>query len=85
MVDDDWDPDAEEFLADQPGEASEQDVRAAASQLLHLYGQDATIFTAMQAEEWLAKGDIAQYRLSKRILGTIDELLTLAPPVGVRV
>jgi len=83
-VEDDWDPDAEEFLADQPDEPSEQDVREAACQLLHLYGQDATVFTSMQAEECLAAGDIALYKLNKRVLSAIDELLTFASPDGVR-
>lgn len=85
VQDDDLDPEAEEFFTEQPGEPSERDVCTAASLLVKQYGQDATIFAAMRADQWLARGDLAQYRLSKRILRAIDELLTMTPPPGTRV
>lgn len=84
MGDDRWDPDLEAFMEEAPGEPSERDVWTAAGLLVKRYGQDATVFAAMRADEWLAKGDLAQYRLSKRILSAIDALLTLAPPPGAK-
>ena len=84
-MDNDWDPELEEFMAEQPGEPSERDVWMAANKLMKTYGQDAVLFASMRADEWLAKGDMSQYRLSKRILTTIDELLTMAPPPGTKV
>lgn len=83
-MDDELDPEAEEFFADAPGEPSERDVWAAANQLIKVRGQDAALFAAMRADHALAAGDIAQYRLSKRILSAIQELLATAPPPGTR-
>ena len=83
-VNDDTDPEAEEFFADTVGETSERDVWAGANLLIENYGHDAPLFAAMRADDWLARGDIAQYRLSKRILTAVDELLMMAPPAGTR-
>ena len=84
QVDGNRDPDAEDFLAPEPGEPSERDVWTAASLLIKQFGHDAVIFASMRADDWLAQGDLPQYRLTKRILSAIDNLLTTNPPVGVR-
>lgn len=78
--DDDWDPELEEFMAETPDEPSERDIGMAANQLIKTYGQNATVYAALQADKWLTQGDLDQYRLSKRILSALDELLTLMPP-----
>ncbi|MCF8506996.1 MAG: hypothetical protein K9G59_18965 [Caulobacter sp.] len=80
----DWDPECETFLADGRGEPSERDVWAAAAQLVKAHGPDAVVVAARRADHWLAAGDLAQYRLSKRILSAIDHLITMVPPVGSR-
>ena len=84
MDDDDRDPEAEAFFAAEPGEPSERDVWTTANLLVKQFGPDATIFAAMRADKWLSEGNMAQYRLSKRILSAIDELLTTTRPAGVR-
>jgi hypothetical protein len=83
-MDDDGVSEAEECLTGCVGEPTERDVWAAAGLLIKQFGRDATVFAAMKADEWLAAGDVAQYRLSKRILLATEQLLAEVPPPGVR-
>lgn len=82
MDDDDWGPDADEFLAAPSDNASDRDVAAAADQLVKEYGRDAPTIAAMRAADWLARGDVDQYRLSKRVEMAVDDLLTMVPASG---
>lgn len=82
MDDDDFDPEAEDFLAAAPGEPAEQEVAVAADRLLREYGRDAPTIAGMWAADWLARGEYVEYRLSKRIQMAVDELLTMASPSG---
>lgn len=77
----DWNPELDEFMAEQLGEPSERDVWMAANQLVKRTPPCSLPCGLMIG----AKGDMAQYWLSKRILTAIDELLTMAPPPGTRV
>ena len=82
MDDYDFDPDAEEFLAATPDDASDRDVASAADQLVKKYGRDAPTIAAMRAADWLDCGDVNQYRLVKRIQMAVDELLMMVPSGG---
>lgn len=86
MSEDDWDPEIEEFMENvEPGEPSERDVWASANMLVTRFGPDACIHAAMSADKFLAARDLGGYRVWKRILAAVDQLLTLAPPPGTRI
>lgn len=82
MDDDDFDPDAEEFLASTSDNASDHDVAFAADHLVKEYGRDAPTVAAMRAADWLTHGDVDRYRLVKRIQMAVDELLMMGPASG---
>ncbi|MEA1673991.1 hypothetical protein [Nitrospirillum sp. BR 11163] len=63
---------------------SERDVWLAANTLVKHHGSEAAAFAAMRADEWLSKGDMDQYSLSRRILAAVDQLLATAPSPGSR-
>ncbi|TWB42599.1 hypothetical protein [Nitrospirillum pindoramense] len=65
-------------------QVSDRDVWLAANALVKRHGDDAAIFAATRADEWLAQGDMEQYRLSKRILAAVDSLLATSVPPGTR-
>jgi len=64
---------------------SDQDIFISAKELIKQHGEDAPIHAAMRHDELLEAGDMDGATTWKRILKSIDELLSDEVPEGVAV
>ena len=51
------------------------DIWRTANLMIKQHGDEASIFTAMKADEMLEKGDMVGQRVWRRVLGAVEELL----------
>ncbi len=61
------------------------DIYRSANVLVKQHGEDAPIHAAMRADAMLDKGDLDGYAVWRRILGTVEELLSKERLAGVTV
>lgn len=84
MRDDDSDPEAEAFLEDDgPGGSDGQAVAATARDIVSRFGQEAPLRAELAAQDALAIGDVASYRLFKLVEGAAEDLLLLQPRTAI--
>jgi hypothetical protein len=83
MGNDDRDADIKAFFeGDDPGEPDGQAVAKTALDIVARFGREAPLRAELAAQEALATGDVASYRLFKRVEGAADNLLFFQLPIS---